>query len=98
MKPDNLGEFDLVLRETIATIEAIQSRQSDIDPETPNHIRTIHRSMKQYPELCHLLTPQQIQIFVAGLKSVTQTELIAAAAKKPAAKRGAKISVSLDDI
>lgn len=98
MKPDNLGDFDLVLREAISTLEAIQSRQSDIDPEIPNHIRTIHKSMKQYPELCHLLSPQQIQIFVVGLKSVTQTELVAATAKKPAAKRGAKINVSLDDI
>jgi hypothetical protein len=72
--------------EFYSSLNHLKERLHDIDPELPNHMRTIHANLRNYDELAHLLSLDEIRTIIQGLKKHTGTELVKATAKKPKAK------------
>ena len=81
------------VQENIATME-IALKESL--PEIPTLLQTIHRQLKKDPEIVTLLSEDECNTLVEGLKEHTGIELAAKALKKPP-KKSLK-STSLADI
>lgn len=62
------------------------------DPMMKGHLAEIHKLMSSYEELVHLLTEDEIAVFIAGMQAHSQTVLIADAVKKGSSKAGSKSS------
>jgi hypothetical protein len=69
-----------------ASLEHLKERLKDIDPELPTHMREIHKSLRNYSELAHLLSDEEIRIILQSEKKHTGIELVKATAKKPKTK------------
>lgn len=77
---------DPTYSEFFTSLNHLKERLHDIDPELPNHLRVIHTHLRNYDELAHLLSPEEIRTIIQGLKQHTGTELVKATAKKPKTK------------
>lgn len=69
-------------------ISAIGEKLTQADPMLPIHLANIHRSLKQYEELVHLLSDEEIRILVTGQRQHAKVELV----KATTAKRGKPLS------
>lgn len=69
-----------------ASLNHLKERLNDIDPELPHHMRVLHTNLRNYDELAHLLSPEEIRTIIQGLKQHTSVELVKATAKKPKGK------------
>lgn len=58
-------------------------------PRMPSLLREIHTTLRAQPENVTLLSEEQIQIIVSGLKVQTNTEFAQAALKSPSANKSA---------
>ena len=67
-------------------------------PTMPTLLRDIHRTLKAQPEQVTLMTEDEIQVVVQGLKKQTNTVIVTKTAKPTAAKKAALKNVSLDDL
>lgn len=79
-------EINPIYLDFYASLEHLKERLHDIDPELPHHMRAIHKSLRNYEELAHLLSDSEIRIILQSEKKHTGIELVKATAKKPKAK------------
>lgn len=65
-------------------------------PGLKNYLLEINEDLRQYPDLVHLLTDEQIKPIYSALRAVTNTVITAKAAKANKEVKGTK-KVSADD-
>ena len=53
-----------------------------VDPEFPKLLRLIHEDLRNYPELAHMLTPQQVRIYVNGVQRFSKIQIVQESARK----------------
>lgn len=82
--PEQNAQLEVTLQ-YIAKIEEALLRE---DPEMPNYIKWINNEVRQYPELMHLLTDEQIAPIYQGIMKVTGVQI--AVTKSRAGKSTAK--------
>lgn len=68
------------------------------DPQMPLFLKQVHSTLLQYPELVHILQPEERAIVISGLKVMANTDVIAPIAQKSARSAIKKKEFSLDDI
>jgi hypothetical protein len=59
-------------------------------PGIANYLKDIHSNLNQYPELCHLLTDEQLGLIVSGYFDYTDTKMAEVVVKS----RKGKVSVN----
>lgn len=77
-----------------AKLTALETALVAADPLMPGHLKAIHKQLIQFPELIHLLKPEDIGGMMAAQKKYTGVRLVSEKVAKASAKR----KVSVDDI
>ncbi len=77
-----------------ARIAAIQERMTKNDPEISTHLREVHKMLREYEELAHLLSPEDIGILMRGFQKHTGISLVVDAPKG----RAKKEKIGYDDL
>ena len=79
----------------ISKIEELSQALEESNPSIASYVKDIHRNLLQFPELVHILQPEQVQTIVKGIEQVNG-EKIAEEAKPKA--RASKKKESLADL
>ena len=77
-------------------LEKIQDTMLRNDPELRTHLKEIHKLCKEYEELAHILTPEQIGVLMKGMQKYTAISIVTEDAKKPSSKKLGKLTT--DDL
>lgn len=77
-------------------LSLLESALKANDPQIAGHLKAILTQLHTFPELLHLLKPEDVGTVVAGIKVYRGVQLVSESVKKAAAKKPAKIG--LDDI
>ena len=81
----------------ISKIEELSQALEESNPSIATYVKDIHRNLLQFPELVHILKPEQVQVIVKGVEQVNG-EKIAEDAKPKARATKAKSKESLSDL
>lgn len=77
-------EADVLLNK----IAELSQRLEEANPDITNYLRDIHRNLLQYPELVHILQPEQVVTVVKAIE-ISNGEKILEETKTPAARKKA---------
>jgi predicted regulator of amino acid metabolism with ACT domain len=77
-----------------AKLTALEQALVANDPLMPGHLKAVHAQLIQFPELIHLLQPEDYGKVVAAHSKYSDRVLVTAKVAKATAKR----KVSIDDI
>lgn len=78
-------------------LDKIQDTMLRNDPELRTHLKEIHKLCKEYEELAHILTPEQIGVLMKGMQKYTAISIVTeSAAKKTSSKKLGKLTT--DDL
>ena len=96
LTPEQLEKLspDHPLFKVIERLGLIEQKMTAQDPEIGTHLKAIHTELRQYEELAHLLTPEQIGVFMKGLQKYAAVSLVMDAPKKS----GKSKKIGVDDI
>lgn len=86
-------EADVIIEKIVALSQALE----ESNPSIATYVKDIHRNLLQFPELVHILKPEQVQTIVKGIEQVNG-EKIAEDAKPKARVTKAKSKESLSDL
>ena len=86
-------EADVIMEKIVALSQALEESH----PSIATYVKDIHRNLLQFPELIHILKPEQVQTIVKGIEQVNG-EKIAEDAKPKARATKAKSKESLSDL
>lgn len=86
-------EADVIMGKIVALSQALEESH----PSIATYVKDIHRNLLQFPELIHILKPEQVQTIVKGIEQVNG-EKIAEDAKPKARATKAKSKESLSDL
>ena len=86
-------EADIILGKIADLSQALEESH----PSIATYVKDIHRNLLQFPELVHILKPEQVQVIVKGIEQVNG-EKIAEDAKPKARATKAKGKESLSDL
>ena len=86
-------EADVIMGKIVALSQALELSH----PSIATYVKDIHRNLLQFPELIHILKPEQVQTIVKGIEQVNG-EKIAEDAKPKARATKAKSKESLSDL
>lgn len=86
--PDAVEFAKLDVMDRLAQIEA---NLKQADPQLPQHMTAIHKTLLQHEELVHILPDDRIHVLMEGMQKYKQLQIVEAAVKKPSS-RGKKIS------
>ena len=86
-------EADVIIEKIVALSQALEESH----PSIATYVKDIHRNLLQFPELVHILKPEQVQVIVKGIEQVNG-EKIAEDAKPKARATKAKSKESLSDL
>lgn len=75
-------------------IKDLEQKLLSAHPQIPTILRTIHQGLKADPDVCTLLSEDEIAIVVSGLKKQTNVEITAAMMKGTGKKAMKNMSVS----
>ena len=81
------------IKEKLASLEAALLEKT---PGMPTLLRDIHSHLKKDPDLVTLLSEEECNILVSGLKKQTATEIATAAIKSGTKKAQSKMQPGLD--
>lgn len=76
-------EADVVL----AKIAELSQALEEDNPNIGNYVKDIHRNLLQYPELVHILLPEQVVTIVKGIEKVNGEKIAEEAKPKARASR-----------
>ena len=69
------------------------------NPSIATYVKDIHRNLLQFPELVHILQPEQVQAIVKGIEQVNGEKIAEEAKPKTrASKSGSSKKESLADL
>lgn len=80
-----------IVREKLAQLDSLLETAA---PGMPTLLREIHQILKKDPDMVTLLSEEECNIVVRGLKKQTATEIATAAVKKGAKKALSKMTVA----
>ena len=86
-------EADVIMEKIVALSQALEESH----PSIATYVKDIHRNLLQFPELVHILKPEQVQVIVKGVEQVNG-EKIAEDTKPKARATKAKSKESLSDL
>lgn len=86
-------EADVIMEKIASLSQALE----ESNPSLATYVKEIHRNLLQFPELVHILKPEQVQTIVKGIEQVNG-EKIAEDAKPKARASKAKSKESLSDL
>ena len=72
-------------------MEKIQDTMLKNDPELRTHLKAVHTLMKEYEDLPHLLTPEQIGLLMKGMQKYTAISLVVESKSKSSKKAGKSV-------
>ena len=88
-------EADVILSKIAELSQAIEEN----NPSIATYVKDIHRNLLQFPELVHILQPEQVQAIVKGIEQVNGEKIAEEAKPKTrATKSGSKKKESLADL
>lgn len=76
-------------------LELVKQKMLTADPEIATHLKVIWKTMGEYEELAHLLTPAEIGELMKGLQKHAGIQLVMDDIGKTGKKKG---KVSVDDL
>ena len=59
-------EADIIIEKIASLSQALEESQ----PSIATYVKDIHRNLLQFPELVHILQPEQVQVIVKGIEQV----------------------------
>lgn len=77
-------------------MQQIEDKMRQNDPAIGTHLKEIWKTLQEYEELAHLLTPEQIGVLTRGLQKHTAVQLVVEGANKKSSGKSKKVSV--DDL
>ena len=80
----------------ISKIEELSQALEESNPSIATYVKDIHRNLLQFPELVHILKPEQVQTIVKGIEQVNGEKIAEEA--KPKARASKKSKASLADL
>ncbi|MGL4484301.1 MAG: hypothetical protein ACRCUS_05070 [Anaerovoracaceae bacterium] len=83
-------EAEVILSQIAELSQALETANPDIG----SYVKQIHKNLIQYPELVHILKPEQVATIVRGIETVTNEKIMEDAKPKPRAKSKSKESIS----
>lgn len=84
--------------ELAAQVQSLADALHKQEPGIEHWLERIHEQLRAYPELCHILTPEQVRAVCGAWMAKTQTYVVATATKAKSGAKAAKISgVKLSD-
>lgn len=97
MKPSDKIPADVYdkLSMSLASLEQSLLNQ---DPLMPNHLRSSHQILIQYPETVHLLEDEEIARLIDAAELHTKTEIVKATAASKSGGAASKKKISLGDL
>lgn len=88
--PDNLRQVEGLNAELfMANLMSVEEGVKNSGENIQDYLRLIHANLTQYPELCHILSEEQIKIIVGGFIKESNTQI------KVATTRGGKSMAKL---
>ena len=88
-------EADVIMGKIVALSQALEESH----PSIANYVKDIHRNLLQFPELVHILKPEQVQTIVKGIEQVNGEKIAEDAKPKTrVSKAGSKSKESLSDL
>ena len=88
-------EADVIIYKIAELSQALEEN----NPSIATYVKDIHRNLLQYPELVHILKPEQVQTIVKGIEQVNGEKIAEEAKPKArASKAGSKSKESLADL
>lgn len=88
-----MSDQAFVIREKLAQLDEGLQAQA---PGLATLLRDIHTTLKKDPDVVTLLSDEECEVLVRGLKKQTATEIATAALKGPKKKAMNKMQVGLD--
>lgn len=84
MTTESLEKLDVLAR-----LEEVEKRLQTSDPLLGTHLDAIRNSLLKHEELVHMLTDQQISIYMAGMQKHINVQLVeeASRSKSPRGKK-----------
>lgn len=73
-------------------LEELRIKLIENDPNIHGHLKEIHNSLKEHPELVHLLSDSQIQTWFNARKSLAGVAIQAVASKTAKAKASTRVA------
>ena len=86
-------EADIIIEKIASLSQALEESH----PSIATYVKDIHRNLLQFPELVHILKPEQVQVIVKGIEQVNG-EKIAEDTKPKARVSKAKSKEALTDL
>lgn len=84
--------------ELVAQVQALADALHKQEPGIEHWLERIHEQLRAYPELCHILTPEQVRALCSAWMAKTQSYVVATATKAKSGAKAAKLSgVKLSD-
>ena len=88
-------EADVIMEKIVALSQALE----ESNPSIATYVKDIHRNLLQYPELVHILKPEQVQTIVKGIEQVNGEKIAEDAKPKArASKAGSTSKAALADL
>ena len=88
-------EADVIMEKIASLSQALE----ESNPSIATYVKEIHRNLLQFPELVHILKPEQVQTIVKGIEQVNGEKIAEDAKPKArASKAGSKSKESLTDL
>ena len=88
-------EADVIIYKIAELSQALEEN----NPSIATYVKDIHRNLLQYPELVHILQPEQVQTIVKGIEQVNGEKIAEEAKPKTrASKSGSSKKESLADL
>lgn len=84
--------------ELVAQVQSLADALHRQEPGIEHWLERIHEQLRAYPELCHILTPEQVRALCSAWMAKTQSYVVATATKAKSGAKAAKLSgVKLSD-
>lgn len=83
--------------ELLRAVQDLSNALHTAQPGIEHWLDRIHEQLRAYPELLHILTPEQIGAICKAWQAKTQVAVVKAAAKTRSTAKAAKLGVKLSD-
>jgi hypothetical protein len=80
--------------QVIQRLDAIEEKMLKQDPEIGTHLKAVHTLLREYEELAHLLSPEQIGVLVKGLQKHTTISLVVEGQAKKSRTKAEKVDIN----
>ena len=87
-------EADVILDKIAELSQALEEN----NPSIATYVKDIHRNLLQFPELVHILQPEQVQTIVKGIEQVNGEKIAEEAKPKTRASKSSSKKESLADL